>query len=252
MMIALGLALVTALAATPVAGPADVGDLPLVEVRSPREGGRFAVILTGDGGWAGADKALAKVFSDAGVSVVGLSSPEYFSKRRTPEETAAAVARIISHYRVAWGRPETLLVGYSRGADIVPFVAGRLPPSAREGLALVAMIGPATSADFQFYFTDLFRTIHRSTALSTESAVKASGGACRMLCIQGAEERDSVCPRLVDLPWVTRVVLRGGWSRRRRCSATPRAPSSTSRSRTGRWRCEPSRWARRTERRRRS
>lgn len=209
-MIALALVLSTALHASPVAGAPDVSDLPLVEVRSPKEGRRLAVVLTGDGGWAWRDKGLAKAFSDAGVSVVGLNSPEYFSKRRTADETAAAVARIIEHYRAAWGRPETLLVGYSRGADIVPFVAGRLPPSAREGLALVAMIGPGTFAEFQFHLIDLFRSVHRSDAVSTESAVRATGGACPMLCIEGVDEKDSVCPRLLDLPWVRRVVLPGG------------------------------------------
>lgn len=209
-MIALGLALAIALGSAPAAGAPDVSDLPLVEVRSPKEGPRFAVILTGDGGWSGRDKAMAKVFSDAGISVVGLSSPEYFSKRRTPDETADAIARIIGHYRAAWGRPETLLVGYSRGADIVPFVAGRLPPSAREGLALVAMLGPSTFAEFQFHLIDLLRTVHRSDAIPTEPAVRATGGAYPMLCIQGADEKDSLCPRLVDLPWVTQVVLPGG------------------------------------------
>jgi type IV secretory pathway VirJ component len=196
-------------AEAPAAAP-DVRDLPLVEVPAAGDGKRFAVMLTGDGGWVGLDRDVARTLAQAGVSVVGLDSLRYFWRHRTPDETARDVARIIQHYRSAWGRPEAILIGYSRGADIVPFLPARLPADARASLVLVAMLAPGTYAEFEVHVVDLFSSRRRSDATSTEKAVRADGGAVPMLCVQGADERDnSLCPRLVDLAWVKRVVLPG-------------------------------------------
>ena len=192
------------------APPPAVADLPLVEVPAAAPGRRLALLLTGDGGWVGIDRALAAAFAADGVAVVGLDSLRYFWKRRTPEETARDVARILAHYAAAWGRPEVLLVGYSRGADIVPIVAGRLPPEARAQLRLVAMLGPSTFAELEVHAIDLFSSKKRAGALSTEDAVRATAGAVPMLCVHGTDEHDSLCPRLADLPWVKDVLLPGG------------------------------------------
>lgn len=197
--------------APPPAGlPASLADLPLVEVPARAPGTKLAVLLTGDGGWVAIDKELAAALADAGVAVVGLDSLRYFWKRRTPEETARDVARILERYGAAWGREEVLLVGYSRGADLVPFVAARLPPALRARVRLVAMLGPATFAEFEVHAVDLFSSPRRAAALSTEEAVRATLGAFPVVCVHGAKEKDSLCPRLADLPWVKGLLLPGG------------------------------------------
>jgi type IV secretory pathway VirJ component len=181
-----------------------------VEVPARRPGRRLAVLITGDGGWVGADKALAAALADGGISVVGLDALRYFWQRRTPAETARDVARILAHYRAAWGRDEVVLVGYSRGADIVPILAGILPADERRRVVLVAMLGPSTFAELEVHAIDLFSSKRRASAIPTEPAVRATNGAVRMLCFHGAEEHDSLCPRLADLPWVADRLHAGG------------------------------------------
>ena len=93
--------------ATPL--PAAIADLPLIEV--PAQGApaeRIAVILTGDGGWAGLDIAVADQLAKRGIAVVGLSSVKYFWQTRKPEEAADALARIIGHYGADRVRQPTL------------------------------------------------------------------------------------------------------------------------------------------------
>ncbi|MDD5657035.1 MAG: virulence factor family protein, partial [Elusimicrobia bacterium] len=64
--------------------PAAVADLPLVE--NPARGPRpyFAVMISGDGGWAGIDRKVASTLVAGGVPVVGLDALKYFWTPRTP------------------------------------------------------------------------------------------------------------------------------------------------------------------------
>jgi type IV secretory pathway VirJ component len=103
-----------------------------------------------------------------------------------------------------------LLVGYSRGADLAPFIAARLGPAERERLRLVALLGPGTFAEFEVHAIDIFSNVRRDSALSTEDPLRATAGRTRFLCVRGADEKDSLCPHVEDLPWVKQVLLPGG------------------------------------------
>ena len=105
--------------------------------------------MTGDGGWAGLDQELAARLAANGVPTVGLNSLKYFWRERTPEETAGDVARILRHYLSAWNKKRVLLVGYSFGADVLPFVVNRLPSDLRERIASVSLLGIDANASFE-------------------------------------------------------------------------------------------------------
>src|SRR5439155_226185 len=106
-------------------------DLPLVELAPTGGGaphGQMAIILAGDGGWRRIDDRIAGRFRQSGIPVVGFLTSDYFGQRRTPEEAAGALDRVMRHYTALWKCPHVLLVGYSRGADVLPFMINRLPP----------------------------------------------------------------------------------------------------------------------------
>jgi len=91
--------------------PQQINDLPVNEVHA--EGAtsdEFAVLLTGDGGWAGLDQELAARLAASGVPTVGLNSLKYFWTQRTADEAAKDVARVIRHYLSSWGKKRVLLV----------------------------------------------------------------------------------------------------------------------------------------------
>lgn len=195
---ALGLVLTTTLAAhaadartLPVM---DVHSLPLVELPAARPGGHtLAVILTGDGDWAPFVRDMSTTLSADGIAAVALKSRSFLSRPRTPEDVAAAVDAIIRHYLPAWGKDEVVLVGYSRGADIVPFVANRLPADVRGKVKLVAMVAPSLHANFEFHLVDLFKDTRRpDDLLSLPEALRLRG--THMLCVYGTDEHDSLCP----------------------------------------------------------
>ena len=186
-----------------------VKDLPLVEVPAAKPSAdSFAILLSGDGGWAGIDKHLASALNAQGLSVVGWDSLSYFWKRRSPEDTARDVGRAIAHYLAAWGTRRVVLVGYSRGADVLPAIVARLPSELREKVRLVALVAPGKSAEFEVHVTDLLGGGGGDYPVLPE--VKALGG-MPVLCLYGDEEvKESLCPQLAEVPGVQGLLLHGG------------------------------------------
>ena len=190
-----------------LAGP-DVSDLPLVEVPARgRDAATLAIFLTGDGGWADLDRKIAGVLADHGVGVVGLDSRAYLKQRRSPVQTAADVARVARAYTARWGARRLVLIGYSRGATMLPFVATRLDADLRQRTALLAMLGLERTANFQFHWIDVVRDVSRADDLPVAPELERLRGQ-RMMCVYGTDEKDRTC-RDADPALITRVERRG-------------------------------------------
>ena len=189
--------LVTALVA--LAGRAtaqsELKDLPLIEVVAPQPTRTFAVVLSGDGGWASIDKAIALALQKHGVSVVGINSVKYFWRARTPEGAAADLARIIRHYAKAWNADSVAIVGYSRGAGVAPFMVNRLPADLRPLVRLVALLGAEHTAGFAFHLTDVFASGPGKDEPPVMPEIHKLGDT-PLICFYGAEEPDTLCPEL--------------------------------------------------------
>jgi pimeloyl-ACP methyl ester carboxylesterase len=127
----------------------DVSGLPLAELPVEHPSKLMAVVLSGDGGWRDLDKTIAEDLQREGVPVVGLDSLRYFWSRKTPEQTASVVASVIETFMARWSAEKVALIGYSFGADVIPFAYNRLPPSLRDHLVLIALLGLSKSADFE-------------------------------------------------------------------------------------------------------
>ncbi len=171
----------------------DVKDLPLVEMPVPGSSSdMLAVVISGDGGWAGIDRGIGRELSSNGISVVGLNSLQYFWKRRTPDTAAADLNRILRHYLTAWKKGKAILAGYSMGADVLPFMAARLPSDLLSRVNLVALLGPSATIDFEFHFASWFGGAARKTDLPVAPEVEKLRGK-DILCIYGVEEEDTLC-----------------------------------------------------------
>lgn len=173
------------------ASAAGVDDLDLVEVPATGTAHRdeLAVILTGDGGWAHIDKTIAADLAADGVPAVGWSSLEYYWTPRTPDQAARDLARIIDHYTAAWKKDKVLLVGYSFGADTLPFLVNRLPAPVRARVRKVALLSPSTTADFEFHVTSWVGAGDSSHATAPE----IDRMTVPVTCIYGKEDTESVC-----------------------------------------------------------
>jgi type IV secretory pathway VirJ component len=188
-------------------GDDDLAGLGVVAV--PADGpstGAMAVLLSGDGGWAGIDKALAGRLAAGGVPVVGWNSLKYYWTPRTPDVAARDLARILEHYQRAWGPRRVLLAGYSFGADVLPFLVARLPVPLRERVEQVALLGLSPDASFAFHVTDWVAAGRGGYPTAPEVLRLAP---TPVLCLQGEGDADSGC-RALRSPHVRVVSLPGG------------------------------------------
>jgi type IV secretory pathway VirJ component len=187
--------------------PPSLVDLPLVKVAAKGPPTRtFAVLLSGDGGWAGIDRSVASALAARGVSVVGFDSLRYFWSKRTPKGLATDLDRLIRYYLSRWQKDKVLLIGYSQGADVLPFAVRRLPAETASKISRTALIAPGTRASFEFHLGNWLRGDDEGLPILPET-----GGfeATKTLCLYGRDEDDSLCPQ-IPAGRVDAQVLPGG------------------------------------------
>lgn len=183
--------------APPPPSAAQLADLPLIELPTGALGrDELAVIYSGDGGWAGLDRDVGGALVAAGIPVVGVSSLQYFWTRRTPDGAAADLERMLRHYLSAWNRRRIILVGYSAGADVLPFLAARLPADLRNRVAAVALLGPSATANFEFHVAEWLGHQDESELPTAPEVSKLSAQGIKVLCFFGEGESDSLCRAL--------------------------------------------------------
>jgi type IV secretory pathway VirJ component len=189
--------------------PVALGNLPVIEVAA-RMGAPptdlLAIILSGDGGWAGLDKEVAQALAEHGIPVAGLDSLRYFWSARSPQGLAGDLDRMIRYYIAHFGKQRVLLIGYSQGADVLPFAVNRLAASARAHIALGVLMGMSEHAVFEFHVSNWISNDNSGPATMPE--VNRIAG-IPILCIYGEGDNDSLCPKL-DAAKVRIVKLPGG------------------------------------------
>lgn len=185
-----------------------IAELPLIELPDAKaQNDILAIILSGDGGWADLDKVFGAAFQKRGVATVGFDCLKYFWKARQPVEVSKDIDTILRYYLKAWNKKRVLLVGYSFGADWLPFLVNRLPTDIHDQVHLCVLLGPSSFVNVEVHVMDWMKVEPR------EGALKVLPEALRIkhpvLCVYGQEEEDSICPAL-DRENVKKLLMPGG------------------------------------------
>jgi type IV secretory pathway VirJ component len=114
-----------------------------------------ALVISGDGGWYGFEQSIADNLANNGIPTIGLDSKKYFWNRVSPEKTAGDMANALNYYGKEWGRERLLLVGYSLGAEIVPFIVTRFSEEMRSKISSTVLLSPETNTDFEIHISNM-------------------------------------------------------------------------------------------------
>jgi type IV secretory pathway VirJ component len=190
---------------------ASVDGLPIVELQ-PAAGHAdnlpIVIFYSGDGGWRDIDKKIGGYLSDSGYFVVGIDSLRYFWRKKDPHEMAADLDRLIRHYRGKARDNGVVLVGYSFGADLLPFMLNRMAADARAEVKLVALLGISERASFEIRLQGILGASNTDGPLTLPELEKLRK--IPIQCVFGFDEHDSVCAAKELDGIVTRVELSGG------------------------------------------
>jgi type IV secretory pathway VirJ component len=175
----------------------DVSDLPLIELPAAHPTDMLAVVISGDGGWRDLDKTIAEALQKQGISVVGWDALRYFWSEKPPAQTSHDLARVLNTYASRWHAKHIALVGYSFGADVMPFAYNRLPDALRAKVSYMSLLGFAPDADFQIRVTGWLGMPASDKALKVRPEL-AKVPPSIVQCVYGEDETDTLCPSLAN------------------------------------------------------
>jgi len=166
-------------------------DLPLIEYEGEQNNPTLVFFYSGDGGWGELEDELSRYYQKKGIASIGFDSLRYFWNAPDPSQAGKDLGRAILEYSSAWKRSNIILVGYSYGADVLPYIVNRLPQEALAKVKGVALIGPSLTIDF-----DISPALQpRDPELPLMPEIKRIPQT-QLLCIGGLSENESLCRRL--------------------------------------------------------
>ncbi len=172
--------------------------LPIKLIPSKASGNRPLVfMISGDGGWNSFIQSVSECFAANGMPVVGLDSKKYFWTGQTPENATAAINAAINHYMQQWNRKSYILVGFSFGGCIAPFVASRTPPELREQMEGLYSMSPDERGDFEIHISDML-SLGNSTGKYDVVAEMKKLKTLQPVCIFGSQESAAVRKKFAE------------------------------------------------------
>jgi type IV secretory pathway VirJ component len=171
-----------------------VADLPLAEVPSTHAGCErgYAVLYSGDGGWRDLDRSLADILASKGMGVVGVDVLRYYWQEKPAGDAARDLTRIMRYYDARWHCGKVALIGFSFGADVLPFIVSRLPADLRSELSVMTLLSPERTTAFEVQMNGwLGRTPKAGMPIAPEVRKLTD---VPIQCIYGTDEADgSLC-----------------------------------------------------------
>ena len=184
-------------------------DVPATARTPPGKAKLVAVVFSGDAGYQiGMASMIGRRLAADGIPVVGVNTLTYFRTTRTPAAATRLIGAAIDH-AIAYAHADHLiLIGHSYGADILHVGLADLPEHLRHKVRLVALVVPGETVELRaspggllsFAFPD-------APALATARLLDW----VPVVCIQGIEETNSLCP-LLSAPNMVSEAMPGGHS----------------------------------------
>lgn len=147
----------------------DIINIPLIEmpaiINSTDNDDLLAIVISGDGGWANIDKDIANQLAQEGIAVVGWNTLDYFWEEKSEAIIGKDLQATIDYYTTAWDKKRLLLIGFSMGADVMPFMVNQLDAETKATIVSVNLLNPSTSVDFVFHVSGWLGTSEEAAHL---------------------------------------------------------------------------------------
>ena len=168
-------------------GRPSVVSMAVVEVPATAANKTVTIFYSGDGGWRDLDRIIAEDMAKQGYPVVGVDTLRSFWSRKTPEQATDDLVKTLEYYRKTWGAKSFVLAGYSFGADILPPIYNRLPPSDKESVRLLVFLAIGKQIDFEIQVSGWLGQSSGELPMAPELLRLPKN---KVICIYGEKEKD--------------------------------------------------------------
>ena len=131
-------------------------DFPVKEWATTTHEKPLIFYITGDGGFNTFSTDLCKSLNKKGYDVVALNAKSYFWNRKTPEQTATDINNYLVKKIAGRKNQQVVFIGYSFGADVLPFIVNRLPKNVNDSVLVSFLMASSGSTDFEVHWSDIF------------------------------------------------------------------------------------------------
>jgi type IV secretory pathway VirJ component len=143
-------------------------NLPVIESVSNGNNSFYVILLTGNGGWANLVQSVTRYLNTKNVSVVAINTRKYLWSEKEPAQIALDLEILIDHYNKKLGQKKVVFMGYSMGAEVLPFAVNCMEDKYVLELNDLILIGPWQKATFEVKLRDYFFEVNKGTDIYAE------------------------------------------------------------------------------------
>jgi type IV secretory pathway VirJ component len=125
--------------------------LPLSLYRSTDTTKPIIFYISGDGGFNKFSTSFMQTLNKQGYPVIGLNAKDYFWTQKKPKEAASAMEAAIVASNKQWKRNSIVMIGYSFGADVAPFMLTNFSPALAPKVSRLILLSPSPKTDFEIH-----------------------------------------------------------------------------------------------------
>jgi type IV secretory pathway VirJ component len=126
-------------------------NLPLSLYSSPDTTKPIIFYISGDGGFNKFSTSFMQTLNKQGYAVIGLNAKDYFWTQKKPKEAAIAIEAAIAESNKQWKRNSVVLIGYSFGADVAPFMVTNFSSALASKVSRLILLSPSPKTDFEIH-----------------------------------------------------------------------------------------------------
>ena len=182
-------------------------DLPLKEWEAGAHNRPLIFYISGDGGLNNFSTSLCEKLNSKGFDVVALNARSYFWGKKTPDKTASDVNNFLNKKLSGRENQQIVFIGYSFGADVLPFILNRLPAATDDKVLVSFLMASSGSTDFEIHWADIFGG---NTKRSMDVVSEINKLTDEKLVIISASDDKTLAVNKITLKRFTREVLPGG------------------------------------------
>jgi type IV secretory pathway VirJ component len=143
-------------------------NIPIIESKSNGNSDYYVIFLTGNGGWRKLAQSVTHYLNSKNISVLAINTKKYLWSEKEPAQIACDLEILIDQYNSKWGQKKVVFIGYSMGAEVLPFAIDYMEDKYIHILSDLILISPWQKATFKVKLRDYFFEVNKGTDIYAE------------------------------------------------------------------------------------